>query len=190
MLEAAIRMIEEGGEQALRTRSVADAVGVTEPSLFHFFGNREGLIEAAQAERFRRSQLEMFVPFRDAIMACRTKREFVQTVKEGLRWTSEPKRIPARQMRVEVLGSSYSRPRLAEHVKAAQRDSLIPLIEALEFAKTKKWIPEHLDTEAVAYWHIGQITGRVFAELGDDPALIEKVGRLVLQASLEMLELA
>ena len=189
MLEAAIRIIENGGEQALRTRAIADAVGVTEPSLFHFFGNREGLIEAAQAERFRRSQLEMFVPFRDAILNCQTKREFVNAIKEGLRWTEERKRIPARQLRVEVLGSSYSRPKLAEHIKTAQRDSLVPLIEALDFAQSKKWIPEHLDTEAVAYWHIGQISGRVFAELSDDPALVDKMGKLVLRASLQMLEL-
>ena len=190
MLEAAIQIIEEGGEQSLRTRAIADAVGVTEPSLFHFFGNREGLIEAAQAERFRRSQLEMFVPFRDAILACRTKREFVQTVKEGLRWTEATKRIPARQLRIEVLGSSYSRPQLAEQVKAAQRESLIPLIEGLDFAKSKGWIPADLDTESVAYWHIGQITGRVFAELDGDPDLLDKVGRLVLKSSLYMLDLA
>lgn len=190
MLEAAIRIIEEGGEQSLRTRAIADAVGVTEPSLFHFFGNREGLIEAAQAERFRRSQLEMFVPFRAAILACTTKREFVQAVKEGLRWTEDPKRVPARQMRIEVLGSAFSRPRLAEQVKVAQRDSVAPLIEALEFAKSKKWIAETIDTEAVAFWHVGQITGRVFAELDGDSDLFVAVGALVQEASLQMLGIA
>jgi AcrR family transcriptional regulator len=189
MLEAAIRVIEDGGEQSLRTRVIADAVGVTEPSLFHFFGNREGLIEAAQAERYRRAQLEMFVPFRDAILACTTKRDFVKTVKEGLRWTEEPKRIQARQLRVEVLASAYSRPKLAEQVKEAQRECLTPLIEGLEFARSKKWIPADIDTEAVAFWHIGQITGRVFAEVDGDPELFATVGKLVQQASMSMLGL-
>jgi AcrR family transcriptional regulator len=189
MLEAAIRIIEDGGEQSLRTRVIADAVGVTEPSLFHFFGNREGLIEAAQAERYRRTQFEMFVPFRDAILACKTKRDFVKTVKEGLRWTEESRRIKARQLRVEVLASAYSRPKLAEQVIEAQRECLLPLIEGLEFAKAKKWVPADIDTEAVAFWHIGQITGRVFAELDGDPELFAAVGKLVQQASMSMLGL-
>lgn len=189
LLEAAIRIVETGGEQSLRTRAISEAVGVTEPSLFHFFGSREGLIEAAQAERFRRSQLEMFVPFRDAILACRTKREFVQTVKEGLRWTEDPARIYARQLRIQVLGSAYSRPLLAEQVKTAQRESLLPLIEGLEFAKSKKWIPDAIDTEAMAYWHIGQISGRAFVELDGDPDLYDKIGKHIQRASLHMLGL-
>ncbi len=189
MLEAAIRAIEEGGEQSLRTRVIADAVGVTEPSLFHFFGNRAGLIEAAQAERYRRAQLEMFIPFRDAILQCKTKHEFVETVKEGLRRAQAPKRIYARQMRIEVLASAYSRPGLAEQVREAQRDCLTPLIEGLEFAKDKNWLRADIDIEALAFWHIGQITGRVFAELDGDPRLFEAVSKLVQESSMRMLGL-
>jgi hypothetical protein len=41
----------------------------------------------------------------------------------------------------------------------------------------------------VAFWHIGQITGRVFAELDGDPELFAAVGKLVQQASMSMLGL-
>mgnify|MGYP002737989964 CR=1 FL=1 len=62
ILREAIAVITESGEQAIRTKSVASAAGVTEPTLFHYFGSREGLIEEAQAERFREMQLEVFIP--------------------------------------------------------------------------------------------------------------------------------
>ena len=63
LIEAAIVAITYGGEGSVRVSAVAAAVGVKEPSVYHFFKNREALVEAAQIERYRRSYSEMLKPF-------------------------------------------------------------------------------------------------------------------------------
>jgi AcrR family transcriptional regulator len=45
LLELAIAAIDEFGEPGIRVSELSQAAGVGLPSLYHHFGNREGLIE-------------------------------------------------------------------------------------------------------------------------------------------------
>jgi AcrR family transcriptional regulator len=42
ILDEAIRIIEANGEAGLRVHDIEVAVSVTPPSIYHFFGSREG----------------------------------------------------------------------------------------------------------------------------------------------------
>jgi TetR/AcrR family transcriptional regulator len=55
LLEMAIEMVEARGEAGLRVDEVATLAGVTKPMVYRYFGDREGLVIAVQAERYRRS---------------------------------------------------------------------------------------------------------------------------------------
>jgi AcrR family transcriptional regulator len=55
ILERAIEVIAEGGETAIRTNTIAYDCGTTPPVLYRAYGSREGLVVAAQAERYRRT---------------------------------------------------------------------------------------------------------------------------------------
>ena len=83
LIDAAIEIIESDGEQAVKVREVASRAGVTEPSLYHFFGDRNGLIEEAQAERFRRNQMDVLSGFATAILECESREEFVELVRKA-----------------------------------------------------------------------------------------------------------
>lgn len=50
ILEAAAALLEERGPDALTTRAVCEAVGVKSPTLYHYFGGKDGL-ERALLER-------------------------------------------------------------------------------------------------------------------------------------------
>jgi AcrR family transcriptional regulator len=52
ILDAAINEIETVGASGLRHQRVLDAAGVTQGSLYHHFGSRDGLIDAAYAEMY------------------------------------------------------------------------------------------------------------------------------------------
>ncbi|NCY17666.1 MAG: TetR/AcrR family transcriptional regulator, partial [Actinobacteria bacterium] len=43
ILDEAVRMIDERGEAGVRIQDIQDACDVTAPSIYHFFGNRDGL---------------------------------------------------------------------------------------------------------------------------------------------------
>ncbi|HET7867991.1 MAG TPA: TetR/AcrR family transcriptional regulator [Burkholderiaceae bacterium] len=46
ILKAAADVLERGGPQALTTRAVCDAAGVKSPTLYHYFGDKNGLAAA------------------------------------------------------------------------------------------------------------------------------------------------
>ena len=52
LLAAALTVLEENGEAEFSTRSVLAIANVTAPTLYHHFGNADGLLSAAIAEAF------------------------------------------------------------------------------------------------------------------------------------------
>jgi AcrR family transcriptional regulator len=171
LLQAAVAAIEAGGERAVKVRDVAAVAGVTEPSVYHFFGNREGLIEEAQVARYVLDQRWSANAFADAVYQCRTKREYVATVKAQVRGVLRADRIAMRTTRVNVVGSAQHRPSLAARVAVEQVKLNAAFADALNFAQKKGWCPASLDTNAAVAWVVGTVTGRILIEVGtDDPS--------------------
>jgi len=54
LLDVAYRVLEAEGSSALTTRRVCEDAGVTMPTLYHHFGNRDGLIAAVYAVAFEK----------------------------------------------------------------------------------------------------------------------------------------
>ena len=52
LLEAALKVLEEEGEAHFSTRSVCAIANVTAPTLYHHYGNADGLLSAALTEAF------------------------------------------------------------------------------------------------------------------------------------------
>jgi AcrR family transcriptional regulator len=84
ILEAAMSVIEDTGEGTLRVQKIAESVGVREPSVYHFFKNREELVEAAHIERYRRSHLEMVRPFEAGAALADSAEDFRRIVEKIL----------------------------------------------------------------------------------------------------------
>lgn len=53
ILAAALRVLEEEGQAQFSTRAVCAIANVTAPTLYHHFGNADGLLSAAITEAFR-----------------------------------------------------------------------------------------------------------------------------------------
>ena len=171
LLRAAIAVLATEGERAIRVRDIAAQAGVTEPSLYHFFGSREGLITQAQATRFREEHLEGMQRFADAVGSSETPEDFAAAVRAVLTWAYRPERRVARATRIDVLGSAQSRPDLAVELASAQRAVNQQLAVTLRYAQARGWVRQDLDCNILAAWVIGQITGRVFIEI--DPELAD-----------------
>lgn len=52
LVAAALKVLEQAGEAQFSTRAVCAIAGVTAPTLYHHFGNADGLLSAAIAEAF------------------------------------------------------------------------------------------------------------------------------------------
>lgn len=52
LLAAAVELLEQQDEASVSTRAITDRAGVTAPTLYHHFGDRDSLLEAAAAHHF------------------------------------------------------------------------------------------------------------------------------------------
>jgi AcrR family transcriptional regulator len=184
LIEAAIAVIETDGEQAIKVRDIATRAGVTEPSLYHFFGDRNGLIEEAQAVRFGRDQMDVLAGFADAILACQSRQDFVELVRTAFTNALQPTRSPQRFTRINVLGSIQGRPNLQRKLADHQQETNKVVGDALRVAQKLGFIRPDLDCYTLAVWTVGLATGRVLIEI--DPELVDgdEWNRLAVEALL------
>lgn len=165
ILEAAMTVIEDTGEGALRVQKIAESVGVREPSVYHFFKNREELVEAAHVERYRRSHLEMVRPFEAGAALADNAEDFRRIVKKILSLVYAAEREHIRSTRMSVLGAAQTSPMIADAIRQINFEICSKIAEVLTTAQEKNWIRKEVDPLAAAYWINGQILGRVMAEM-------------------------
>ena len=174
ILEAAMSVIEDTGEGALRVQKIAESVGVREPSVYHFFKNREELVEAAHIERYRRSHLEMVRPFQAGAALADNAEDFQRIVKKILSLVYSAEREDIRSTRMSVLGAAQTSPKIAEAIREINFEISSRLAEVFATAQEKNWIRKEVDPLAAAYWINGQILGRVMAEMDKERVDLDK----------------
>ena len=155
ILDEAIRIIENSGEASLRVHDIETAVDITAPSIYHFFGSREGLVSAAQAERILRSFAE-FDLISDPILAkVSSKEELREAIRELSVLIFDPSRATARLRRIYALGSTEGRPELAATIGEASRTYLRTVAESFQPFQEKGWVRPDLDLDAFGQWLAG-----------------------------------
>jgi AcrR family transcriptional regulator len=174
ILEAAMLAISENGEGAIRVQKIAESVGVREPSVYHFFKNREELVEAAHIERYRRSHLEMVRPFQAGAALADNAEDFRRIVKKILSLVYSAEREDIRSVRMSVLGAAQTSPKIAEAIRQINFEVSSKVAEVFATAQEKNWIRKEVDPLAAAYWINGQILGRVMAEMDKERVDLDK----------------
>lgn len=184
ILRHAIRAIEAEGEAAVRVKELADEVGVAVTSLYHFYGSREGLIEAAQAQRYATSLRALTGEWEAQFRTCRTQRELRALFRRQVHDVSSAQHAGHRMAALNVMGSAHGRPRLGAAIAAEQREVVAMIAAALATPQLKGWLRRDLDLEAFAAWYLGQLTSRAMVELGPAGISAGAWDRVVTEAVL------
>jgi hypothetical protein len=168
ILDEAARLIDERGEAGVRIQDVQTAVGVTAPSIYHFFGSREGLVREAQLVRLRRS-FDTNDELLDVALGSVTSAEQMrEALTDFLAMFFAPERAVERRRRAAALGSFEGRPELSEQFAEVVASYVEERALRLEPFQAKGWIRADLDLRAFNYWMIGFIFGRFYVEVGHD----------------------
>lgn len=165
LLEVAIDMVEARGEAGLRVDEVATQAGFTKPVVYHYFGDREGLVVAVQAERYRRSLQYGLDHLADDARTCATADEFVDVVHRWLRSFFSPEGALRRTFRMDVLGSAVSRPELQAVVQQANWLQADGVAELARLAQARGWMPRRFEPRAVGIWFTGLLLSRHLVEM-------------------------
>ena len=114
ILEAAITEIRERDEASFRVTVVAKNAGCATSVLYHYFGSREGLIDAAlvqimtQETEKHRANSRLTTEFADSYD------DAVSLFVDYARTAHSPERQAARILRARLLGAAQTRPALRE----------------------------------------------------------------------------
>ena len=172
ILDFAVAAIDAGGEAVLRVHEIAAQAGISVPVIYHYFGNRDGLVIAAQLERYTRQTKTDINSIRRAVDACLTGDDLRTALR--ITWQrSLAQRAANRWLRISVLGSAYARHELETAVARAQDEIVAALVAILEPCQERGWLRTGMDLTSTIAWHHSVLIGRVFIEHGTvevDPA--------------------
>ena len=123
ILDAAIEMMDSGGEASIRVAAIAAKLDIAEPSIYHHFTNRAALVEAAYVEWYWRC-LEIQVPMSTIMALVDSREEYLRAIVKSVTWSYHKDRHAARAVRISVLGAAQRNPQLANAINDINRKFL------------------------------------------------------------------
>ena len=181
ILDLAIAAIDAGGEAAVRVNHIVEEAGVTPPVLYYHFGNRDGLVIAAQIERYSRQIRQDIEAIGQRVSQCQTREE-LQTALVDVWEKTLVGREESRWRRVSVVGSAFARPELEAEVLRAQDEIVAGLVAVLQPCNERGWLREGIDLPSAVAWQHGLLLSRVFIERGAQQGETDEWDQLTLEA--------
>lgn len=181
ILDLAIAAIDAGGEAAVRVNHIVDEAGVTPPVLYYHFRNRDGLVIAAQIERYSRQIRQDIKAIAKRVSQCQSREE-LQTTLVDLWKKTLAGRGESRWRRVSVVGSAFARPELEAEVLRAQDEIVAGLVAVLQPCKERGLLREGVDLPSAVAWQHSILLSRVFVERGSQQGGLAEWDQLTLEA--------
>ena len=122
VISEAIAVIEREGEAGVNLKEIAASTGVSYGAIYHHFGDRDGLIQAAQFERLRRQPGMDLESLEAALNNKGTAVDFVSRIQQIADDIADPSRGAVRLERASVIASSLSRPDLRAALEELEDD--------------------------------------------------------------------
>jgi len=184
VLDVVLEQLEEGGEAAVRIDDLRDRSGVSIGSIYHHFGDRDGVIAAAQLRRFARYAEAEIAALSDIVERSRNVAEFRRSVRQLTVRTGSELRVAERWGRIGVLGSTIGRRALREEVRAVQTRLTDEFHAHVAQGQARGFFRSDLDARAVAAFIEAYSLGLVLNDL-DDRAVDEHAWEQVVWAVLD-----
>ena len=188
LIDATVKELVETGPGSLRVSTIAQEVGISEASVYHFFKNKLDLVESAQIESYRRSYLEMVIPFSAAVDLSDSAEDFIRVVRKLYEMIFSVERHPIRAARIQVIGAAMASPRLRESLNLINREVHEELAEVIRRAQSRGWVNPDRDARAIAYWINAQTNGRVLIEMDPDWGDLSNWNEIAVSALLSIFD--
>ncbi len=182
VLAATNKAMAQGGESAVRVQEISESTKVSIGSIYHHFGDRDGLIRAAYVQTFRLTIQKDIERVKKFMTKMTSAKEMAEHYDEMLAFLNHHfEQFPARD-RANTIGSTTGRPLLRDAVVAVQTELTTGLTEVMQLLKDRGILKAHLDPRAAAVMTLGMLHGRVIAEFDSTPVKNEDWNASMLTA--------
>lgn len=181
VVDATVRVLEREGEKAVRIAEICDVTGVSYGTVYHHFGDRNGLIRAAQFARLSDQPGRDIAAFRSALESDDPSGDFIASLMEICRAIADPSRGPVRLVRTSVIASALNDPEFLPTVSELESSIMSDLIEVIERAQELGIADPSLDPTALAAYLEAVSYGLVLAEVGDHQPDPEALAEVILR---------
>ncbi len=181
ILETA-KAMDTDGESGVRIQDISQATGVSIGSIYHHFGDRDGLIRATLVHQFA-EQIRADVP--------RVK-EFMESIHSTAELTAQFDRMgrfaknhfanQSALSRAAVLGHTIGRPKLLSELTEVQGELTESTSEVMQLLQDRGILKPELNPRAAAVFILGMLFGRAIAELDNHAVSEDEWIRALLSA--------
>ena len=163
------KAMANGGEAAVRVQEISEKTKVSIGSIYHHFGDRDGLIRAAYVHTFRKAIQNDIDRVKRFMSKMSSAKEIAEHYDEMLAFLNHHfEQFPARD-RANTIGSTTGRPLLRDAIVAVQTELTTGLTEVMQLLKDRGILKPHLEPRAAAVMTLGMLHGRVIAEFDSTP---------------------
>lgn len=165
IVDATIAAIDAGGEPSLRVNDIARDSDVSVATLYHYFGDREGLVVAARLKQYAGSTGIYFEEFAKAADATSNAAEFAALVRIFFEHSVADSNRATRFLRAEIIGSSRTRPQLASSLREIQADHVERLADVFQNARERGFVTKAIAPRDIAEFALAVHVGSVLPDL-------------------------
>jgi AcrR family transcriptional regulator len=179
VLTVALAQVEEGGESAVRIDEIRDRSGVSIGSIYHHFGDREGVIAAVQLRRFADYARAEIAALSEIVERSRDLVEFRAALRQLTLDAPGAARTTIRWGRLGVLGSTIGRDELRDEVARIQTRLTDGFQAHIAQGQARGFFRSDLDPRAIAVFVEAYSLGFALNDLDEHGVDSERWQRVV-----------
>lgn len=170
VLEEVGNRLWDGDESLIRIPEICEATGVNYGSVYHHFGSREGVIDAAYNMLFSKFALEDIRALKRLSESSKTRDEYVANMSSlAGAFSFSPDRVQRRSIRVRIVAAAMTRPDLKELIGATQLEITEELRRIAQHGQDLGWLRRDVTAHAMAVALQAILVGRVIDDIAPTP---------------------
>jgi AcrR family transcriptional regulator len=188
VLDAVAERLMVMDESLIRVPKICEATGVNYGSVYHHFGSREGLIDAAYNMLFNKLVEDDLERAQRMLHDAKNFEEFVAASSPFVESVSTgDTRRARRAMRQRIVAAALMRPSLRALVGDSQKKLTAEFAAVIEYGQNKGWIRNDVPPHGVAVAMQSLLIGRTLDDISLDPISDEEWDRVYLAFTADLL---
>jgi AcrR family transcriptional regulator len=169
VIAEANKAIDTGGESSVRIQEISAKTGVSIGSIYHHFGDRDGLIRATYVHNFASNIQEDIARARRFMERMHSTQEIAEHYDEMLAFLVDHFKHVSADKRSNIIGNTTGRPLLRAALAEVQHGLTEQLTEVMQLLQDRGMLKPHLSPRAAAVMVLGMLHGRIVAEIDTSP---------------------